>query len=140
MCFGEVVPLHWAREGPLPESALQDLPIRRKGGLHRLCQPDRRGDGDEIRTQALQWERISLTDTIQNNKTMSRVFRVTPKRIKRTNGRVLTPDMSVVMTTKAHATSPFTNGAQELKEAYMRLYGFDYQKAFRYGVCVMKLQ
>ena len=60
---------------------------------------------------------------------MSRVFRVTPKRIKRTNGQVLTPDMSVVVTTKTHATSPFTNGAQELKEAYMRLYGFDYQKA-----------
>ena len=46
------VPLHWAREGSLPESALQDLRIRREGGLHRLCQPDRRGDGDEIRTQA----------------------------------------------------------------------------------------
>ena len=60
---------------------------------------------------------------------MSREFRVTPKRIKRTNGQVLTPDMSVVVTTKTHATSPFTNGAQELKEAYMRLYGFDYQKA-----------
>ena len=65
---------------------------------------------------------------------MSRVFKVTPKRIKRTNGQVLTPDMSVVVTTKTHATSPFTNGAQELKEAYIRLYGFDYQKAFRYGV------
>lgn len=64
-----------------------------------------------------------------NINTMSRVFRVTPKRIKRTNGQVLTPDMSVVVTTKTYATSPFTNGAQELKEAYMRLYGFDYQKA-----------
>lgn len=39
-----------------------------------------------------------------NNNTMSRVFRVTPKRIKRTNGQVLTPDMSVVVTTKTHAT------------------------------------
>ena len=37
--------------------------------------------------------------------------------------------MSVVLTTKTHATSPLTNAAQELKEAYMRLYGFDYQKA-----------
>ena len=46
------VPLHWAGEGPLPESALQDTRFRREGGLHRLCQPDRRGDGDEIRTQA----------------------------------------------------------------------------------------
>ena len=94
----------------------------------------------EIVIKLLQWERISLTDTIQNNKTMSRVFRVIPKRIKRTNGQVLTPDMSVVVTTETQATSLFTNGAQELKEAYMRLYGFDYQKAFRYGVCVMKLQ
>ena len=68
---------------------------------------------------------------------MSRVFRVTPKRIKRTNGQVLTPDMSVVVTTKTHATSPFTNGAQERKEAYMRLYGFDYQKVFRYGIEVL---
>ena len=140
MCFGEVVPLHWAGEGPLPEGELQDLPIRRDGGLYRLRQPHGCRHGNEIRTQALLWERISLTDTIQNNKTMSRVFRVIPKRIKRTNGQVLTPDMSVVVTTKTHATSPFTNGAQELKEAYMRLYGFDYQKAFRYGVCVMKLQ
>ena len=94
----------------------------------------------EIVIKLLQWERISLTDTIQNNKTMSRVFRVIPKRIKRTNGQVLTPDMSVVVTTETQATSLFTNGAQELKEAYMRLYGFDYQKAFRYGVCVMELQ
>ena len=45
------VPLHWAGEGPLPESALQDTRFRREGGLHRLCQPDRRGDGNEIRTQ-----------------------------------------------------------------------------------------
>ena len=52
MCFDEVIPLHWAGEGPLPKSALQDLRIRREGGLHRLCQPDRRGDGNEIQTQA----------------------------------------------------------------------------------------
>ena len=60
---------------------------------------------------------------------MSRVFRVTPNRIKRTNGQVLTPNMGVVVRTQMYATSPFTNGAQELKEAYMRLYVFDYQKA-----------
>ena len=87
-----------------------------------------RGPDREIAVKLLQWGNISLTDTIQNNKTMSRVFRVTPKRIKRTNGQVLTLDMSVVVTTKTHATSPFTNIAQELKEVYMRLYGFDYQK------------
>ena len=58
---------------------------------------------------------------------MSRVFRVTPKRIKRTNGQVLTPDMSVVVTTKTHATSPFTNGAQELKKACCHLSDFDFE-------------
>ena len=26
-------------------------------------------------------------------------------------------------------SAPFYNGAKELKEAYMRMYGFDYQKA-----------
>lgn len=60
---------------------------------------------------------------------MSRVFQVTPKRIKRTNGTVLTPKMTVTVTTKANSTNPFTNGAKELQEAYMRLYNFDYKKA-----------
>ena len=46
------VPLHWAREGPLPESALQDLRIRRDGGLYRLRQPHGCRYGNEIRTQA----------------------------------------------------------------------------------------
>lgn len=60
---------------------------------------------------------------------MSKVFKVTPKRIKRTNGTVLTPEMVVTVTTQQHTTDPFYNGAKELKEAYMRLYGFDYQKS-----------
>lgn len=60
---------------------------------------------------------------------MSRVFQVTPKRIKRTNGTVLIPEMTVTVTTKANSTTPFTNGAKELQEAYMRLYNFDYKKA-----------
>ncbi|MDE6338244.1 MAG: hypothetical protein K2K97_00465 [Muribaculaceae bacterium] len=60
---------------------------------------------------------------------MSKVFRVTPKRIKRTNGTVLTPEMAVTVTTAMHTSSPFYNGAKELQEAYMRLYGFDYKKA-----------
>lgn len=60
---------------------------------------------------------------------MAKVFKVTPKRIKRSNGLVLTPDMSVIVTTQQHMTSPFSNGAKELKEVYMRIYGFDYQKA-----------
>ena len=60
---------------------------------------------------------------------MAKVFKVTPKRIKRSNGLVLTPDMSVIVTTQQHMSSPFNNGAKELKEVYMRIYGFDYQKA-----------
>lgn len=60
---------------------------------------------------------------------MSRVFQVTPKRIKRTNGTVLTPEMTVTVTTKANSANPFANGAKELQGAYMRLYNFDYKKA-----------
>jgi hypothetical protein len=60
---------------------------------------------------------------------MSKVFEVTPKRVKRTNGTVLTPDMSITVTTSQHTADPFYNGAKEIKEAYMRLYRFDYQKA-----------
>lgn len=60
---------------------------------------------------------------------MSKVFRVTPKRVKKTNGTVLTPEMEVTVTTQQHTTDPFYNGAKEIKDAYMRLYGFDYQKA-----------
>lgn len=60
---------------------------------------------------------------------MSRVFKVTPKKIRRVNGTVLTPEMEVTVTTQLHTADPFYNGAKEIKEAYMRLYGFDYQKA-----------
>lgn len=60
---------------------------------------------------------------------MSKVFRITPKRIKRTNGTVLTPEMDIVVTTKQHVSNPFYNGAKEIKEAYFDKYDFDYQKA-----------
>jgi len=50
-------------------------------------------------------------------------------RVKRTNGTVLTPEMSVTVTTAQHTGDPFYNGAKEIKEAYMRLFLFDYQKA-----------
>ena len=60
---------------------------------------------------------------------MSKVFKVTPKRIKRTNGTVLTPEMSITVTTVQHTGDPFYNGAQEIKEKYMQMFGFDYQKA-----------
>lgn len=61
--------------------------------------------------------------------TEDRSFEITPKRIKRTSDTVLTPEMKVIVTTDIHTTDPFYNGAKEIKEAYMRLYGFDYQKA-----------
>ena len=57
------------------------------------------------------------------------VFRVTPKRIKRTNGTVLTPQMQITVTTLQHTSDPFYNGAKEIKEAYIRIYNFDYEKA-----------
>ena len=58
-----------------------------------------------------------------------KVFRITPKRIKRSNGQALTPEMEVTVTTRQHTSDPFYNGAEEIKEAYMRLYGFDYKQA-----------
>lgn len=60
---------------------------------------------------------------------MSKVFRITPKRTKRSNGQVLTPDMSITVTTCSHTTTPFYNGAVEIKEQYMRMYLFDYKIA-----------
>ena len=60
---------------------------------------------------------------------MSKVFKITPKRIKRVNSTVLTPEMTVVVTTQSHTSTPFYNGAKEVQEAYMRMYGFDYKKA-----------
>lgn len=60
---------------------------------------------------------------------MSKVFRIMPKRIKRSNDIVLTPDMVVTVTTQQHTTTPFYNGAKEVQEMYQRLYAFDYKKA-----------
>ncbi len=60
---------------------------------------------------------------------MSKVFKITPRRVKRVNNTVLTPEMTVVVTTQSHTSTPFYNGAKEVQEAYMRMYGFDYKKA-----------
>lgn len=60
---------------------------------------------------------------------MSKVYKITPKAIIRRNGLVLTPSQSVIVTCAMHTSNPFYNGAKEVREAYMRLYGFDYQKA-----------
>lgn len=61
--------------------------------------------------------------------TEDRVFEIIPKRIKRTSDTALTPEMKVIVTTDIHTSDSFYNGAKEIKEAYMRLYGFDYKKA-----------
>ncbi len=53
---------------------------------------------------------------------MSKVFQVKPKRLKRSNGTALTPDMVVTVTTMQHTATPFYNGAKEVQEAYMRIY------------------
>ena len=37
--------------------------------------------------------------------------------------------MSIIVTTQSHTSTPFYNGAEEVKEQYMRIYGFDYKKA-----------
>ena len=71
----------------------------------------------------------SSTFVLENWKPMSKVFRITPKRIKRTNGQVLTPEMTITVTTRSHTTTPFYNGAVEIKEQYMRMFQFDYKKA-----------
>ena len=60
---------------------------------------------------------------------MSRQFQIIPKRVKHVNGTVLTPEMVVTVTTQQHTATPFYNGAKEVQETYMRLYGFDYKKA-----------
>jgi len=49
--------------------------------------------------------------------------------VKRSNRQVLTPDMSITVTTRSHTTTPFYNGGVEIKEQYMRMFGFDYKKA-----------
>ena len=40
---------------------------------------------------------------------MGRVFAVRPKRIKRTHGQVLTPEMEITVTTKSYTCDPFYN-------------------------------
>ncbi|MCE5177998.1 MAG: DUF6140 family protein [Porphyromonadaceae bacterium] len=60
---------------------------------------------------------------------MAKAFRITPERIKRANGTVLTPEMTITVTTQQHTTNPFYYGANEIKEAYIRLFRFDFQKA-----------
>ena len=37
--------------------------------------------------------------------------------------------MVITVTTRQHTTTPFYNGAVDIKEQYMRIYQFDYKKA-----------
>lgn len=69
---------------------------------------------------------------------MSKVFRLTPKRIKRVNGQVLTPEMSVIVTTRMSTSTPFYNGAEEVKEQYMCMFGFDYKKEHAVAYVILK--
>lgn len=70
-----------------------------------------------------------IYNELKNRMLMSKVFQVKPKRLKRSNGTVLTPEMVVTVTTMQHTATPFYNGAKEVQEAYMRIYAFDYKKA-----------
>lgn len=70
-----------------------------------------------------------IYNELKNRMLMSKVFQVKPKRLKRSNGTVLTPEMVVTVTTMQHTATPFYNGAKEVQKAYMRIYAFDYKKA-----------
>lgn len=41
---------------------------------------------------------------------------------------MLTPDMEITVTV-SNFSDPFYNGAKEIQQMYMRIYGFDYKKA-----------
>lgn len=48
---------------------------------------------------------------------MGRVFAVRPKRVKRTNGQVLTPDMEITVTTQQYTSDPFIMGRRRYKSS-----------------------
>lgn len=56
------------------------------------------------------------------------VFRVWPKRTKKANGQILTPEMAVIVTTQFHCSTPFANGGKEVKQFYMSIYRCDLNK------------
>ncbi|WP_297624989.1 DUF6140 family protein [uncultured Rikenella sp.] len=59
---------------------------------------------------------------------MAKTFQVTPKRRQNRNGVIITPEMTAVVTTRIHRGDPFGDGASEVREAFMRLYGVDLKK------------
>lgn len=60
---------------------------------------------------------------------MPRVFKIVPKKTRKINGTVLTPDMTVTVTTRYYMPDPFCNGGIEEAEAYMQMYDFDFWQA-----------
>ena len=60
---------------------------------------------------------------------MPTVFKVWPKRVKNSNGQVLSPQMAIIVTIPTTVSTPFANGAKEVKAEYMRAYGYDYAKS-----------
>lgn len=59
---------------------------------------------------------------------MAKQFKVTPKKARNVNGVVISPEMEVIVTTQSHTNDPFYNGAVEVKESFLRLYGVDLKK------------
>lgn len=56
------------------------------------------------------------------------VFRVWPKRTRKANGQILTPEMAVIVTTRFHCSTPFANGGKEVRQFYLNIYQCDIKK------------
>jgi hypothetical protein len=67
---------------------------------------------------------------ILENIIMAKVFKVYPKQNRNVNGVSITPEMVAVITTKQTTLDPFCNGAVEIKDAFLRLYGVDIKKGY----------
>lgn len=59
---------------------------------------------------------------------MVKLFRVAPKKARSVNGVVISPEMEIIVTVKSHTNDSFYNGAIEIKETFMGLYGVDIKK------------
>ena len=55
--------------------------------------------------ETIKAESMTMLENKFNGTSMSQVFQVKPKRIKRSNGTVLTPEMVVTVTTQQHTHS-----------------------------------
>ena len=59
---------------------------------------------------------------------MTRVFKITPKRVRKTNETVSSTEMSLPMTATKYALELFYDGSKEINDAYWRICQFDRQK------------